>query len=87
MVQLDEAVERLVGSMVRLGHVGQEEALSPQNQEVVARQVRKFLLHPFLLVFVGSDAIAEGVSLEGQPGLRNGPWGSCCACFPPPRAV
>ena len=76
VVNLEDAVEQLVEHLVvpvlPRGQVNQEEALSPETQEDVARQVR-----PCRLTHCSSSPVVARLRwgfLEGRSGLRNRAW-------------
>ena len=83
VVQLEDAVELLVEHLVApvlpRGQVDREEALSPETQEAVARQVGKLVLDP-LLLFVSCDSLAVGFWSIGVEERSMG-------LAPPPRAI
>jgi hypothetical protein len=76
VVQLEDAVEQLVEHLVvpvlPRGQVDPEEALSPETQEAVARQVRKLVLDPLLLL-AGCGAVAVGFP-GGSIGVEERAW-------------
>jgi hypothetical protein len=77
VVELEDAVKLLVEHLVKPvlphGTLRREEALKPENQDAVARQVRMVFGTTYCtsLCFVGSDAVALGFRGRGGVGEQS----------------